>query len=138
MPREQRFEVSERMGHDGKIVTPLTPKEVDRVIGLLCDADVEAVAISLIHAYANDTHEETLRDAIETALPNLFVTLSSDVCREFREFERTSTTVISSRWVRVVVRSLVSMPTAPLRSDRKALVLCRDPHAIIVAASYQR
>jgi N-methylhydantoinase A len=95
-PRELRFETLERMGPDGVAITPLTETEIERLIGEIEVADVEAVAISLLHAYANDEHERTLGIALQSALPELFVTLSSDVCREFREFERTSTVVVNA------------------------------------------
>ena len=106
VPRELRLEVTERMGHDGEILTPLTPEEVERIIGLVRDANVEAVAVSLLHAYANDAHERTLGVALEAALPDVFVTLSSDVCREFREFERTSTVVVNA-FIGPVVQSYI-------------------------------
>ncbi len=95
-PRELRFEAVERMGPDGVAITPLTEMEIVRLIGEIRRADVEAVAISLLHAYANDGHERALGAALQSALPELFVTLSSDVCREFREFERTSTVVVNA------------------------------------------
>ncbi len=95
-PRELRFEAVERMGPDGVAITPLTEMEIVRLIGEIRRADVEAVAISLLHAYANDGHERVLGAALQSALPELFVTLSSDVCREFREFERTSTVVVNA------------------------------------------
>jgi N-methylhydantoinase A len=96
VPRELRFEVVERMGPDGVAITLLTETEIERLIGEIQGAEVEAVAISLLHAYANDGHEQTLGAALQSALPGLFVTLSSDVCREFREFERTSTVVVNA------------------------------------------
>jgi len=95
-PREWRFEAKERMAPDGTVLTALSTAEIDRLVGEIRSADIEAVAISFLHAYANDTHERAMGAALEAALPRLFVTLSSDVCREFREFERTSTVVVNA------------------------------------------
>ena len=94
--RELRVEVDERMLHDGTVVRPLLADEVQRIVALLRSKAVEAVAISLLHAYANDAHERTLAAAVTEALPDAYVCLSSDVCREFREFERTSTTTVNA------------------------------------------
>lgn len=95
-PRERRIEAAERMGPDGVPIVPLEEAEIARLIDVIRAENVEAVAVSLFHAYANDAHEKALGDALVSALPDLFVTLSSDVCREFREFERTSTAVVNA------------------------------------------
>ena len=60
----------------------------------------------MLHSYANDVHERALGAALEAALPDLFVTLSSDVCREFREFERTST-VVANAFIGPVVQRYI-------------------------------
>lgn len=95
-PREWRIEADERMAADGTVLTELNSAEIERLITLIRAAAVDAIAISFLHAYANDAHERILGHALEAALPNVFVTLSSDVCREFREFERTSTAVVNA------------------------------------------
>jgi N-methylhydantoinase A len=94
--RDLRIEVDERTLYDGHIEIALSDAEIERIVHLLGRAEIQAVAISLLHAYANDRHERRLADAITRALPDLFVTRSSDVCREFREFERTSTTTVNA------------------------------------------
>ena len=94
--RDLRIEVDERILYDGRIEVELSHAEIERIVHLLSRAEVQAVAISLLHAYANDHHERRLAEAITRALPDLFVTRSSDVCREFREFERTSTTTVNA------------------------------------------
>ena len=114
-PREQRIEVIERMAPDGTAVTPLAEAEIERIIACVRAAGVEAVAVSLLHAYANDAHERALGEALESALPGLFVTLSSDVCREFREYERTSTAAVNA-FIGPVVRRYID----DLGADRRA------------------
>ncbi|HJV84674.1 MAG TPA: hydantoinase/oxoprolinase family protein [Noviherbaspirillum sp.] len=94
VPAERRIGVNERMDAEGNAVTPLTDEAA--VIDRLRAAGVDAVAVAFLHAYANPAHEQQLRRAIEKALPQAFVTVSSDVCPEFREYERTSTTVVNA------------------------------------------
>ena len=105
-PRERRIEVAERMAHDGTVVTPLEADEIARVVAALKATAPQAVAIALLHCYANDEHERRLGEAVAAALPEVFVTLSSDVCREFREFERTSTVTVNA-YIGPVVRDYV-------------------------------
>jgi N-methylhydantoinase A len=94
VPRERRFGVGERMDAEGKVVAPVAGAE--QLLHQLRAAGIESVAIALLHSYANPAHEEQLRRALEQALPGVFVSASSDVCPEFREFERTSTTVVNA------------------------------------------
>jgi N-methylhydantoinase A len=96
VPRERRIELQERIAHDGSVLISLEPSEVARAVAALREAAVEAVAISLLHAYANDHHEKMLGEAVKEAFPDVFVSLSSDVCREFREFERSSTVTVNA------------------------------------------
>jgi N-methylhydantoinase A len=92
-PQALRFDVPERIAADGSVVRPI---DTSGVIERLRSAGVEAIAISFLHSYANSTHECALAMEIEQGLPNVFVTLSSDVCPEFREYERSSTTLMNA------------------------------------------
>ena len=91
-----RFEVDERVDARGRIVRTLESGEIERIVERIGTEDISSVAICLLHAYVNDEHERRLGEAIAKAFPGLFVTLSSEICREFREFERTSTAVVNS------------------------------------------
>jgi N-methylhydantoinase A len=92
VPRELRFVVRERMGPEGAL-EPLDSDSVEQAIAALRDADVEAVAICLLFAFAHPEHEQELGKAVREALPDVHVSLSSEVLPEFREYERFSTTV---------------------------------------------
>jgi N-methylhydantoinase A len=94
--RALRFEVRERMLHDGRVLVPLDPADVERALGDLAAAGAEAVAICLLHAYANPEHERRLGEAVRARFPALPVSLSGDVVPEYREFERFSTTVLNA------------------------------------------
>lgn len=91
---KDRFEVGERISSDGEVVTPLG--KLDTLIVGLQEAGIEAVAVSLLNAYANDAHELSIVEALRAALPEVYVTRATDVCPEFREYERTSTAVVNS------------------------------------------
>jgi len=91
-----RLEVDERIDARGRVLRPLDAEEVARVVSLLRDKQLASVAVCCLHAYANDAHEQLLGEALRCAYPDLFITLSSEICREFREFERTSTTVVNA------------------------------------------
>ncbi|WP_138471981.1 hydantoinase/oxoprolinase family protein [Poseidonocella sp. HB161398] len=95
-PRHLRFEVDERIGADGQVVTPLDTSSVDAVIEALRAADVEAVAIAFLFAYLNPAHEQAVKARIAAALPDVAISASSDVQPEFREYERSSTTLINA------------------------------------------
>jgi len=137
-PREQRIEVIERMAPDGTAVTPLAEAEIERIIACVRAAGVEAVAVSLLHAYANDAHERALGEALESALPGLFVTLSSDVCREFREYERTSTAAVNA-FIGPVVRRYIDDLGADLRArDVDRLSIVKSNGGLTSAANARR
>jgi N-methylhydantoinase A len=91
IPRERRYTVSERMDAKGNVKLGLNLSELSKVAQELKRSGVESVAIAFMHSYANPAHEEMAAKFIEDALPGLSVTMSSDVCPEIREFERTST-----------------------------------------------
>jgi N-methylhydantoinase A len=94
IPRRRRFEITERIGADAAIVTPLVEGEIDALIADLKRARVEAVAISLLFSFLNPEHERRLGERLRAALPDVPVYLSCDVLPEIKEFERTSTTAI--------------------------------------------
>ena len=94
-PRSLRFEVTERLLVDGSVDTPLDEADLDVVIERLRAEAVEAVAVCLLHAYVNDVHERRIGERLRRALPGVAVTLSCEVVRELREYERTSTTLVN-------------------------------------------
>jgi N-methylhydantoinase A len=94
IPRRRRFEISERVGADGAVVTPLAEDEIDALVAELQAARVDAVAISLLFSFLNPQHERRLAARLRAALPGVPIYLSSDVLPEIKEFERTSTTAV--------------------------------------------
>ena len=90
-------EVAERINAAGDVVTPLDLSEAVKVIEeLITVAKVEAIAICLLHSYMNSAHENQLAQLIRKKYPGMYVTVSSEVIAEMREYERTSTTVFNA------------------------------------------
>jgi N-methylhydantoinase A len=156
VPRELRFVVRERMGPDG-VVVPLDPASLAETVAAVAAADVEAVAVCLLFGFRHRRHEEAVRDALRARLPNLPVSLSSEVLPEFREYERMSTTVadaylrprLSAYLDRLVERSAaVGLPMplvmqssggvtdAPTAACHPARFVLSGPAGGVVGASY--
>jgi N-methylhydantoinase A len=95
--RSATFEVGERMLSTGQVLMPLHDDEIAQdLVPRLRDGGFRAVAICLLNAYVNPAHERQLRQVLLQHLPELSVTISSDITREFREYERASTTALSA------------------------------------------
>jgi N-methylhydantoinase A len=93
IPRRRRFEITERIGADGTVVTQLAEDEIDALLATLKQSRVEAVAVALLFSFLNPEHERRLGARLRTEL-NVPVYLSSEVLPEIKEFERTSTTAV--------------------------------------------
>ena len=96
VPRDLRVEVDERLYATGEVLTPLDEQSAAAAIGTLNKAGVESVAVCLLHSYANAAHEQRLGELLHQQFPAAYVSLSHEILREFREYERTSTTVLNS------------------------------------------
>lgn len=96
VPRHLRLEVTERTAPDGAIVQPLDEAGVLAAAAELQRQGVTSVAIVFLHAYANSVHERRARDLICAAHPELFVSISSEVSPQIREYERSTTTVANA------------------------------------------
>src|SRR5690606_36808995 len=86
IPRRRRFEITERIGADGAVVTPLAEDEIDSLLATLKQSRVEAVAVALLFSFLNPEHELRLGTRLRNEL-NVPVYLSSEVLPEIREFE---------------------------------------------------
>ncbi len=105
--RKDCFEVEERTLADGSATIALNESSVEReLVPALTAGGYQAVAVCLLNAYINPAHERRVAEIISRNLPDLLITLSSDIACEFREYERASTTVIAAHVQPVVVRYL--------------------------------
>jgi len=96
IPRSLCFEVTERLGPDGNVLTPLVDADVYRIAERLRVENVTSVAVCLLHSYANGAHEQRVAALLRQVNPDLYVTLSSQVCPEFREYPRASSSAINA------------------------------------------
>lgn len=102
VPRYLRLDVEERVGVDGEVVVPLDEESAREAVRFLKDQAVESIAISFLFSFRNPTHEERVRELCQSMFPEAAVSISSEIAPEFREFERTSTTVINAYLAPVV------------------------------------
>ncbi len=102
VPRDRRLGVAERMRANGTVETALDEATLPALLARIDAAQAEAVAISLLHAYANPAHEQALKAWLAQARPGLPVSISSEISPEIREYERSSTTVLNALLVPVV------------------------------------
>jgi N-methylhydantoinase A len=96
IPRHLRLEVDERTMADGSIRTELDEPAVSRAARELRDAGVEAVVICFLHSYRNPANELRARELVKQVMPDIYISTSSEILPEFREFERLSTTVLNA------------------------------------------
>lgn len=94
--RNLRFEVSERMNFLGQKMEPLDEAEVLNIINILKEKNIRAIAVCLMHSYANPSHEIRIKELINKEWPEVYVSISAEINPQFREYERTSTTVINA------------------------------------------
>jgi N-methylhydantoinase A len=92
IPRDRCFEIDERLSATGAIVRSIDRGQVEQVVKQILALNVEGIAVSLLHAYRNDIHERVVEEVIRELAPDLPVSISSNICREIREYERTNTT----------------------------------------------
>ncbi|MGB3904954.1 MAG: hydantoinase/oxoprolinase family protein, partial [Anaerolineae bacterium] len=104
VPRYLRLDVKERVGADGQVVVPLDEESAREAVSFLKDQGVESIAVTLLFSFRNPAHEKRLQEICQSMFPEAAVSISSEIAPEFREFERTSTTVIDAYLAPVVER----------------------------------
>lgn len=106
IPRRFCFEVRERLDYKGNVLESLNEDDVYKVVEALKQNEIESVAICLLHSYANDTHEKAVARIVNQHLPDVSVTISSEICNKYGEYTRGSTAVINASIIPVVKRYL--------------------------------
>ena len=96
VPRFRRFTVPERIDASGQVLLPLDEAALGALLPELDRSGAASVAIAFLHSYASAVHERRAREILAAARPNLAITLSSEVCPEVREYERSSTAVANA------------------------------------------
>ncbi|MGH7334168.1 MAG: hydantoinase/oxoprolinase family protein, partial [Candidatus Rokuibacteriota bacterium] len=134
-PRSLTFEVCERVGPEGEVITPLDATALAELAGWLAGVDIESVAVVCLHSYANAGHEQAVAEVIRRSCPGVSISLSSDVLPEPGEYERASTTVMNAYVTPPVARYLsrlasalraVGVPVAPTIMQSNGGVMAVD------------
>lgn len=112
VPRHLRFEVTERMDAAGRARVQLDVIELDAVAARIAQAGVAAVAVAFLHAYANSAHEAAAASRLRALLPGISVVASHEVSRQWREYERTNTAVLSAYVQPIITRYLANLEQA--------------------------
>jgi N-methylhydantoinase A len=102
-PRRLRLEVTERMNYKGEVLTPLIEDDVRAAVAEARRQGAEAIAICFLHSYANPAHEQRAVEIVREEWPDVAITASHELTNEWREFPRTSTTVLDA-YVKPVAR----------------------------------
>ncbi|MGA8534731.1 MAG: hydantoinase/oxoprolinase family protein, partial [Candidatus Tumulicola sp.] len=133
--REDRFTVRERIDYHGETLEPLDEASLAQVCAeLQTRENVAAVAICLLHSYANDSHERRVGEAVAKALPDAVVVCSSQVDAQYREYERFSTTVVNAALAPIVSRYLDRLSqTLRARDLRKPVYVMRSDGGLTAA-----
>jgi N-methylhydantoinase A len=156
--REDRLVVRERRTHDGTTLVELDRGTVDTAVAAVRERGITAVAVGLLHADVDPTHEQAVADALTAAIPGVEVSLSSEIDPQYREYERFSTTVVNAALSPIVraylervargVRALgVQAPIFVMRSDggmaalktaarRPATLIESGPASGVIGAAY--
>ncbi|WP_305983721.1 hydantoinase/oxoprolinase family protein [Roseibium sp. MMSF_3544] len=116
VPRKHRFTLNERVGPKGDVLLALDPAETQQMARRIVESGFEAVAIGLMHAYANDAHERMMADALKDLSPDLSVSLSSVISPQMRELPRFNT-VIANAYVQPQVSAYLNRLVTKLRGS---------------------
>lgn len=104
LPRQRRYTLRERVGADGDVLVALDRNDIESLADELALAGYDSVAIGFLHSYLNPAHERMVRDVLSRKLPDMMVSLSSDVSPQMREYERFNTT-IANAYIKPLMKS---------------------------------
>ena len=138
VPRKWRREISARMNYLGESMTDVEPAEVESIAAEFAAAGISTIAVALLHAYANPAHEKTVERILLATLPDCVVSLSSDVSRVWREFERTSTTVCNAATKPIMRGYLGALETSLSDKRFSGQVLIMQSNGGVMSASDAR
>ena len=134
VPRELCYGIGGRMDANGREIEPLDRANLTQAAADMCTQGVEAVAVVFLHAYANPAHEREAKAMLERELSGVVICISTDILREFREFERASTTVLNAFLTPIMTKYLGSL-SARLRDREDGLGVGRDKPIMVMEAS---
>jgi N-methylhydantoinase A len=138
VPRRDVFELSERLRADGSVVTPLAEESLAGIIERIRSDGIEAVAVCLLHSYVNPAHELRVREILQRECPDLSVTLSHEIAREWREYERASSATMNAYVAKKVERYLSTLEQELVQMDVAATLHVMQSNGGITTARTAR
>lgn len=114
--REHRYTLRERLGVKGQVLIAPVQAEIDALVERIAEGNYDSVAIGFIHSYVNGAHERQLRDALQSRLPQLSISISSEVSPQMREFERFNT-VCANAYVKPLIKSYLDRLVVTLKQE---------------------
>jgi N-methylhydantoinase A len=136
IPRLLRLGVTERINYAGEVLTPLDESQVREVVRQLKSAGVQAIAVCTLFSFINPTHERRIREIILQDFPECYVSISSDILPQVREYERTSTTAVNAYVGPILGRYLRNLQDKLGSAGLKHEVLITQSNGGIMSASY--
>ena len=109
VPRSLRFEVTERITSDGRVIQDLEEKDVQKVLSELLELGIESLAVCLLNSYENPVHEKKIQDMVKQLAPDLSLSTSFEVLPQIREYERTCTTATNAYVKPITARYLAKL-----------------------------
>lgn len=116
LPRQMRFTVAGRIDANGQVLVDIDRAEVEAVVDEIAKAGFESVAVGLIHSYLNPSHEELVRDVLAEKLPDVAVSISSEVSPQMREYERFNT-VVANAYIKPLMASYLGRLENRLKAE---------------------
>ncbi|WP_179379883.1 hydantoinase/oxoprolinase family protein [Jannaschia marina] len=121
LPRQRRFTVPGRVDATGAVLVPLDRSAVEAVVDRIAEGGFESVAVGLIHSYLNPAQEDLVREVLAARLPDVSVSISSEVSPQMREYERFNT-VVANAYIKPLMASYLGRLEARLAEEG---VTCR-------------
>ena len=116
LPRQMRFTVGGRVDANGSVLVDIERAEVEAVVDRIAEAGFESVAVGLIHSYLNPAHEELVREVLAEKLPDVSVSISSEVSPQMREYERFNT-VVANAYIKPLMASYLGRLEGRLKNE---------------------
>ncbi|MFK8083038.1 MAG: hydantoinase/oxoprolinase family protein [Granulosicoccus sp.] len=116
LPRQSRLTLRERVDASGQILIPLVSDEINALVDQIELAQYESVAVGLLHSYANPVHEQQVRDVLAARLPEVMISLSSEVSPQMREYERFNT-VVANAYIKPLMKSYLGRLEGRLQNE---------------------
>jgi len=138
LSRSDIFEIDERIGPDGSIIKPIKKKEITNLLKESIKNKYNSIAVCLLHSYKNPEHEEEIYSTINNEISDIPVILSSHVSPEWREYERTSTTVVSAYTSPIIIKYLTNLQKSLKTEGINVPILIMQSNGGVVSAEFAK